>query len=883
MLDRAAARSRRALLAIYNEEFGLPRSRARARARRSSAASTASNDVRRCARHGDEVMRVPIDFLTGGVRYERPYEPRRHGGDADAGCAPARGMASARVGVARARCARARASRRLFAAPIYERYDGVVRGTTSIPRGRCRRGRDRADPGRAARRSRSSVAGNPRYGAIDPRRAAELAVLRSGAQRLRGRCDARGPDRLLELRQSRGCPAVRAVRRRGRRAGAALRANSACRSSPGTSVSTTSRRPATRFRRRRSSPASGRSQDVSRAVDAARSSAPGSALYRFGGVTTDRLGRFGLRRSSLGISRRQRCRRSPTRRCARRCRVMHAAFERGLCWRPPASATAASSSRSQRWRSRRWAPTPIGRRTRSARSGSGRSRSGRPRLRSRGRCRVSRALRDAGLRDDGVTRSVRGSRRSRPRGRRIALRARRRRSASRRCGCATRERSNSTLYAAWSAPLATSTGTHRERSVVPSRWRARLSGHEQRGRDQARVRGGRARDGLVHWKRRAAPCGATTRSCCRGLRVRGSRAGRGDRGPRRVDGRRHASRRGGEAGARHLQRRAGAGRGRARSRDSDEDAGRPQAGFARNGPGGRFVCRRVYVKLAVAPERCDLHGAARRGALIPAWAVARRGPSGRAAESVLERIVARRPRRVRVLRRARRGGYPSGAQRVGARRRRAHERRRQRARDHAAPRARRLDVHASRRSRNARQRGATRQAMLAPSGGIAAVRRASRRRCREPSCIDVSADDPGQRGVDRARDAAPARRRRRRLERADVWRLTSTPRPPTALVDAVRGDRDDLQPQQARARSVREAREPQAGRGLDRRAGDGRAVRRRRRADRRPAPRRASIASSVHGVAPARPPRRPGRAARSSTARSKRFSAILRFKEQYDE
>ena len=47
---------------------------------------------------------------------------------------------------------------------------------------------------------------------------------------------------------------------------------------------------------------------------------------------------------------------------------------------------------------------------------------------------------------------------------------------------------------------------------------------------------------------------------------------------------------------------------------------RPQAGFARNGPTGRFVCRRVYLKLAVPPERCVFTRHLAPGALITAWA-----------------------------------------------------------------------------------------------------------------------------------------------------------------------------------------------------------------------------------------------------------------------
>jgi phosphoribosylformylglycinamidine synthase len=66
---------------------------------------------------------------------------------------------------------------------------------------------------------------------------------------------------------------------------------------------------------------------------------------------------------------------------------------------------------------------------------------------------------------------------------------------------------------------------------------------------------------------------------------------------------------------------------------------RPQAGFARNGPGGRFVCRRVYLKLAVAPERCVFTRRLAPSALITAWAAHGEGRLA-APPDVLERIAA---------------------------------------------------------------------------------------------------------------------------------------------------------------------------------------------------------------------------------------------------
>ena len=47
---------------------------------------------------------------------------------------------------------------------------------------------------------------------------------------------------------------------------------------------------------------------------------------------------------------------------------------------------------------------------------------------------------------------------------------------------------------------------------------------------------------------------------------------------------------------------------------------RPTAAFTHNGPDGKFVCRHVFVKLSVAPERSPITAALAPGALIPAWA-----------------------------------------------------------------------------------------------------------------------------------------------------------------------------------------------------------------------------------------------------------------------
>lgn len=47
---------------------------------------------------------------------------------------------------------------------------------------------------------------------------------------------------------------------------------------------------------------------------------------------------------------------------------------------------------------------------------------------------------------------------------------------------------------------------------------------------------------------------------------------------------------------------------------------RPTVAFAPNKPNGRFICRHVYVKLSVAPERCAMTATLRPDEIIPMWA-----------------------------------------------------------------------------------------------------------------------------------------------------------------------------------------------------------------------------------------------------------------------
>lgn len=47
---------------------------------------------------------------------------------------------------------------------------------------------------------------------------------------------------------------------------------------------------------------------------------------------------------------------------------------------------------------------------------------------------------------------------------------------------------------------------------------------------------------------------------------------------------------------------------------------RPTAAFTRNAPEPHFVCRHVYLKLAIEPSRCAITAALDEDALVPAWA-----------------------------------------------------------------------------------------------------------------------------------------------------------------------------------------------------------------------------------------------------------------------
>jgi phosphoribosylformylglycinamidine synthase subunit PurL len=160
------------VLRIYNEEFSLPQVARHACATVIGAVSEKKQYV---MRHGDEiVMDVPIDFLTGSIRDELPVQPMSERGVID----PARryldGAPDIESLLPQVLAHRDVCSREA----LFVRYDGVVRGTTVVPRGAADAGVIAPVHG-APLGVALSVAGNPRYGKVDPPLAAQHAVLES--------------------------------------------------------------------------------------------------------------------------------------------------------------------------------------------------------------------------------------------------------------------------------------------------------------------------------------------------------------------------------------------------------------------------------------------------------------------------------------------------------------------------------------------------------------------------------------------------------------------------------------------------------------------------------------------------------------------------------
>ncbi|GAC1308810.1 MAG: hypothetical protein NVSMB19_22250 [Vulcanimicrobiaceae bacterium] len=174
------------LLAIYNDEFSLPQI---ARGAQAAVIGTVTKQTQYVLRYrGEEAMRVEIDFLTGGVRYDRAVDMPAAPSDESptTNQADAAAKDALRPPATRSRAEAALAEGELFLRvlahrdvcsrrPIFERFDSVVRGTTAVPAGYADAGVIVPLEG-APLAAALAVDGNPRYALVDVRRAAELAV-----------------------------------------------------------------------------------------------------------------------------------------------------------------------------------------------------------------------------------------------------------------------------------------------------------------------------------------------------------------------------------------------------------------------------------------------------------------------------------------------------------------------------------------------------------------------------------------------------------------------------------------------------------------------------------------------------------------------------------
>ncbi len=151
---------------IYNEEFTLPEVAYNARA---TIVGRVTAEPRYVMRYrGKTVMDVESEFLAGSIRDELPYtEVIRHTTAVEE--LPAIDVETL---LPRVLAHRDVASRE----PLYRRYDAVVRGATVLPRGAADAGVLAPIPGSRLGVA-LAVAGNPRYGRIDPGYAAEHAVV----------------------------------------------------------------------------------------------------------------------------------------------------------------------------------------------------------------------------------------------------------------------------------------------------------------------------------------------------------------------------------------------------------------------------------------------------------------------------------------------------------------------------------------------------------------------------------------------------------------------------------------------------------------------------------------------------------------------------------
>ncbi|HUY40189.1 MAG TPA: phosphoribosylformylglycinamidine synthase subunit PurL [Candidatus Dormibacteraeota bacterium] len=147
------------VLRVYNEEFSLPEIAYDARA---VVIGSVTKEPRYVLRHnGQTVMDVDIELLT------KPLE-----------LAVARGeyTSAQRLEPPPRVAAFLSSLDGCSREPLYSRYDAVVRGCTVLPRGYGDAGVVAPIPGSSLGVA-VAVAGNPRYGVVDPRLAAECAVL----------------------------------------------------------------------------------------------------------------------------------------------------------------------------------------------------------------------------------------------------------------------------------------------------------------------------------------------------------------------------------------------------------------------------------------------------------------------------------------------------------------------------------------------------------------------------------------------------------------------------------------------------------------------------------------------------------------------------------
>ncbi len=155
------------LLRIYNEEFTLPEIAYNARAVKIGTVTAQRRYVLRY--HGAVVMDVDIDFLTGSIRDELPYDQLPLPDPA-----PIRPLVTGvqldelleRILAHPDVCSRE---------PLYRRYDRVVRGCTVIARGAADAGVLAPVPGSTLGVA-LAVGGNPRYSRIDPHLSAQWSV-----------------------------------------------------------------------------------------------------------------------------------------------------------------------------------------------------------------------------------------------------------------------------------------------------------------------------------------------------------------------------------------------------------------------------------------------------------------------------------------------------------------------------------------------------------------------------------------------------------------------------------------------------------------------------------------------------------------------------------